>query len=105
MAKGLCALGYRVGRELVKRLMHEAGVWVRYRKRYKVTTQSNHRQPVFENLLQRNFQVDRPNRVCASDISYVWTQEGWLYLAVTIDLHSRKVGLGNGPTADCIIGL
>ena len=91
MAQGLRALGYPVGRDQARRLMREAKVWVRYRRRYRVTTDSDHRQPVFENLLKREFTVGAPNRVWASDISYVWTGEGWLYLAVVIDLYARKV--------------
>jgi putative transposase len=91
MAKALRALGYPVGRHHARSLMREAGVWVRYRRRYRATTDSNHRQPVFENRLERNFEVDAADHVYAGDITYVWTQEGWLYLAVVIDLYSRKV--------------
>jgi transposase InsO family protein len=91
MARALRALGYRVGRYQARRLMREAGVWVRYRRRYRTTTNSNHRQAVFENRLERNFAVDAPDHVYAGDITYVWTHEGWLYLAVVIDLYSRKV--------------
>ena len=91
MAKALRALGYRVGRHQARGLMREAGVWVRYRRRYRVTTDSNHRQPVFENRLERDFVAERADQVYAGDITYVWTQEGWLYLAVVIDLYSRKV--------------
>ncbi len=57
--------------------MREAGVWVRDRRRYRATTNSNHRQPVFENRLKRDFAVAVPNQVYAGDITYVWTQEGW----------------------------
>jgi transposase InsO family protein len=91
MAKALQALGYRVGRHQARSLMREAGVWVRYRRRYRVTTNSNHRKAVFENRLERNFEVEAPDHVYAGDITYVWTQQGWLYLAVVIDLYSRKV--------------
>ena len=91
MAKALQALGYRVGRHQARTLMREAGVWVRYRRRYRVTTESNHRKAVFPNRLQRDFAPSAPNRVWAGDITYLWTQEGWLYLAVVIDLFSRKV--------------
>jgi len=92
MAKALQALGYGgTGRYQARSLMREAGVWVRYRRRYRATTNSNHRQPVFENCLERDFAADAPNHVYAGDISYVWTQQGWLYLAVVIDLYSRKV--------------
>ncbi len=91
MSKGLCALGYPVGRDMARGLIDEAQVWARYKKPYKVTTQSGHKKPVFKNLLKRKFDVAAPDRVYASDITYVWTREGWLYLAVVIDLFSRKV--------------
>ena len=91
MAKALRALGYPVGRHQARGLMREAGVWVRYRRRYRVTTNSNHRQPVFENRLERDFSPAGADQVYAGDITYVWTQAGWLYLAVVIDLYSRKV--------------
>jgi putative transposase len=91
MKKALNCLGYPVGRRLTRRLMKEAGIQVRYKKKYKVTTNSNHKQPVFENVLDRQFDVAVPDRAYAQDITYIWTQEGWLYLAVVIDLCSRKV--------------
>ncbi len=91
MSEGLRALGFAVGRDMARGLMNQAGVWVRYRKRFKVTTDSKHQQPVFENRLKRQFNVTEPDRVWASDVSYYWTGEGWLYLAVVIDLYSRKV--------------
>ena len=92
MAKALQASGYGgTGRYQARSLMREAGVWVRYRRRYRATTNSNHRQPVFENRLERKFAVDAPDHVYAGDITYVWTRQGWLYLAVVIDLYSRKV--------------
>ena len=91
MARALQALGYPVGRHQARSLMREAGAWVRYRRRYRATTNSDHRQPVFENRLERAFAVDGPDHVYAGDITYVWTQQGWLYLAVVIDLYSRKV--------------
>ncbi len=71
--------------------MKEAEVFVRYRKKYKVTTNSKHKQPVYENVLNRQFHVAEANRAYVSDITYVWTQEGWLYLAVVMDLFSRKI--------------
>lgn len=91
MRKALNALGYPVSRDKARKLMREAGVQVRRRKKYKVTTDSNHQHPVFDNLLSRQFDVSSPDQVYASDITYIWTQEGWLYLAVVIDLCSRKV--------------
>lgn len=91
MHKALNALGYPIGRNKAKKLMDEAGVKTRYRKKYKVTTNSKHKQPIFENILNRQFVVDKANQAYAGDITYIWTQEGWLYLAVVIDLFSRKV--------------
>jgi putative transposase len=91
MNRALNALGYPVSRSKARKLMREAGVRARQLRKYKVTTNSNHQQPVFENLLNREFDVAQPDRVYASDVTYVWTQEGWLYLAVVIDLCTRKV--------------
>ena len=91
MKKALNALGFPVSRNKARNLMREAGVQVRHRKKYTVTTNSNHQRPVYENLLSRQFDVAYPDRVYASDVTYIWTQEGWLYLAVVIDLYSRKV--------------
>ncbi len=91
MSRALKVLGYPVGRIKTRGLMREAGVQVRHRKKYKVTTNSNHKLPVFENVLDRQFDVSGPDQVYASDVTYIWTQEGWLYLAVVIDLYSRKV--------------
>ena len=87
----LNALSFPVSRSKAGKLMREAGVWVRYKKKYKVTTNSDHNKPVFENVLAQNFDVTEPNHTWSQDISYVWTSEGWLYLAVVIDLYSRKV--------------
>ena len=89
--RALNVQGYPVSRYQARQLMREAGVQARSRKKYKVTTNSRHQQPVFENRLNRAFEVARPNRVYAGDITYLWTQEGWLYLAVVVDLYSRKV--------------
>ena len=71
--------------------MRLAGVSARKRRRYKITTQSHHRYPVSPNLIQRCFQTDKPNMVWVSDITYIKTAEGWLFLAVVMDLYSRKI--------------
>ncbi|MCU7882520.1 MAG: IS3 family transposase [Candidatus Thiodiazotropha sp. (ex Lucinoma aequizonata)] len=89
--KPLNILGYPVSRNKARKLMREAGVLVKQRKRYKVTTNSNHKQPVFENLLERQFDVAQTDQAYAADVTCIWTQEGWLYLAVVIDLCSREV--------------
>lgn len=83
--------GVQVGRKRVARLMRDKGLRARSRRRYRVTTDSKHDRPTPPNLLDRKFVVEAPNRVWASDITYFWTNEGWTYLAVVIDLFSRKV--------------
>jgi putative transposase len=89
--KAMHSLGYPISRRKAGKLMKEAGVEVRHRRKFKVTTDSNHKLPLFENVLQRQFDVDEPDTVYASDVTYIWTQQGWLYLAIVIDLFSRKV--------------
>lgn len=91
IGKALNALGYPVGRWKARSLMREAGVQVKHRRKYKVTTNSDHQLPVFDNKLNRQLNVAIPNQVYVGDITYIWTREGWLYLAVVIDLFSRKV--------------
>ena len=91
MKKAMNCLGYPISRNKARKLMKEADVSVRRRKKYKVTTNSNHQQPVFDNLVQRQFDVPQIDQIYAADVTYIWTQEGWLYLAVVIDLCSRKV--------------
>jgi putative transposase len=91
MRAALNILGYPVSRNKARKLMREASVQVRQRKKYKVTTNSNHKQPVYENLLDRQFDQPQIDQAYVADITYLWTQEGWLYLAVVIDLCSRKV--------------
>lgn len=91
MKRALNALSYPVGRRKARSLMREVGVKARCRKKYKVTTNSDHHQPVFENVLCREFTSAEPDQAYVSDITYLWTQEGWLYLAVFIDLYSRRV--------------
>lgn len=106
MARGLRALGYPVGRHQARRLMQKADVRVRYQRPYRITTDSRHAQPVFPNRLQRDFQPKAVNRVWAGDITYIWTREGWLYLAVVIDLFSRKVigwAMGKRLTSHLVI--
>lgn len=89
--KDLQEQGIRCGRKRVARLMRENGIRAKQARRYKATTDSDHRYPVAANLLDRQFDVDEPDRAWAADITYVWTREGWLYLAVILDLFSRRV--------------
>ena len=91
MHKALLAQGMRVGLHRVARLMQQAGLRARRRRRYRVTTDSTHDRPVAPNVLQRDFQADQPNKKWAADLTYIPTQEGWLYLAVIVDLYGRRV--------------
>lgn len=75
----------------VARLMHEDGKFAIQRRKFCATTNSKHNYPVWANLLDRNFIVGEPNKVWVSDITYIWTNEGWLYLAAILDLFSRSV--------------
>jgi putative transposase len=87
----LQALGFEMGRNRIARLMRLSGLEGVRPKRFVRTTDSKHDAPVAQNLLRREFDVEAPNRVWVTDITYVRTWEGWLYLAVVIDLFSRKV--------------
>jgi putative transposase len=92
MAKQLQDEGFAVGRYKVRRLMKEVGVEVKCRSRRRPqTTDSRHGFGVAPNLLERRFDVDRPNAAWCGDVTYLWTAEGWLYLSVLVDLYSRKV--------------
>ena len=88
----LRAQGIRVGKQRVQRLMQEHGIQARGKRRFRVmTTDSRHDLPIAPNLLDRNFTVAAPNTAWAGDITYIATEEGWLYLSVVIDLFSRQV--------------
>lgn len=96
--EALSKQGHAVGKHRVARLMRQAGLQAKTVKKWRATTQSNHRLPVAENPLNRQFAVAQPNRVWAGDMTYVWTAEGGLYLAVRLDLYSRAViGWAMGP--------
>jgi putative transposase len=82
---------YSVGRYKARTLMKKAGVSYQKKKKFIKTTDSKHQLPTAPNILNRNFTVLHPNRVWVSDISYLRTKEGWLYLAVILDLYSRKI--------------
>jgi transposase InsO family protein len=83
--------GYSVSRKRIVRLMSEENLRHRLRRRFVCTTQSQHDKPVTKNILDRAFEVGEPNKIWASDITYIHTRRGWAYLAVTLDLGSRKV--------------
>ena len=85
------ARGVRVGKERVRRTMKENSIKARGKRKFVVTTDSKHKLPIAENLLQRDFTAAAPNQVWTGDITYIAPNEGWLYLAVVIDLFSRQM--------------
>lgn len=98
MCKELLARGIRVGKERVRKLMAQHGIRARTKRKFKATTDSRHNLPVAANLIARDFTPPAPNTVWTSDITYIATDEGWLYLGVMLDLFSRQVvGWAIGP--------
>ena len=91
MTEELKEVGVEVGYRRVGRLMRENGIIVERKRKFKATTDSDHTFNIAPNLLERDFTADRPNQKWAGDISYIWTRKGWLYLAIILDLHSRRV--------------
>jgi len=91
MHRELAARGEKIGRRRVARLMQQNDLQSRCRRKFRVTTQSKHSHAVAPDRLQRNFTPRGPNLSWVADITYIWTREGWLYLAVVLDLYSRMV--------------
>jgi len=83
--------GLAIGRHRVARLMSENGLRANQKRRFKRTTDSDHGGPVAANLIVQNFACNGPNQKWGADISYIWTAEGWLYLAIVLDFHSRRI--------------
>ena len=83
--------GFEIGRRRVARLMRELGLRGVSPRKFRVTTDSDHNHAIAENLLARDFEASRPNEKWVTDITYVWTSEGWLYLATVMDLYSRRI--------------
>jgi putative transposase len=105
MQKELQARGHGVCENTVAKLMQEHGIQATATKKFRQTTDSNHSHPVAENVLDREFAATRPNEKVVTDITYIWTQEGWLYLAAVLDLYSRKVvgwSLSERMTSDLV---
>lgn len=103
----LVARGVAVGKERVQKLMQLHGIRAKGKRRFKVTTDSNHKLPISANLLDREFAVAGPDKVWVGDITYIATDEGWLLLAVVIDLFSRQVvgwSLREDMTSNIVIG-
>ena len=91
MVRELRGRGFPAGKERVERLMRDNGIRARHKRRYKATTDSRHGLPVATNVLDRQFTPSAPNQVWSSDITYLWTDAGWQYLAITLDLFNREV--------------
>jgi transposase InsO family protein len=91
MARELLDNGFAVGRRRTARLMRDNDLRARQKRRFKRTTDSEHAWPVAPNIIDQDFTATAPNEKWGVDISYVWTREGWLYLAVVIDLFSRRI--------------
>lgn len=91
LMKNLRKEGFKIGRYKTRNLMKKLALEVKRKKRFVLTTDSKYNEPVAENLLNRQFRPDGMNRVWTTDISYLWTRKGWVYLAVVIDLYSRRV--------------
>jgi putative transposase len=91
MSKNLKANGYLIGRYQARSLMRKADVACKQRRRYQVTTDSRHSLPVAANVLDRDFTAQKINQKWVADLTYLWTQEGWLYLAAVLDIFSRRV--------------
>jgi putative transposase len=91
MWKELLARGIRVGKERVRKLMQRHGIKARGKRKFVVTTDSKHDLPIAPNLLARDFSPAAPNQTWTSDITYIATDEGWLYLTAVLDLFSRQV--------------
>ncbi len=87
----LCEDGLTVGRHRVARLMRDNALRANQKRRFKKTTDSNHAGPIAANLLDQDFACNEPDRKWGVDISYIWTAEGWLYLAIVLDLFSRRI--------------
>jgi putative transposase len=91
MVRELRADGECVSRKWVVRLMRDGGLRATGARRFRATTDSNHSEPVAPNLLDRQFRPDAPNRAWVGDITYVWSAEGWCYVAVLLDLYAKRV--------------
>jgi putative transposase len=91
LQKDLAENGVEVGVCRIKRIRKKLGIRCKQTKKFKTTTDSKHKFPVAENLLEQQFEVSRPNMAWLSDITYVWTDEGWLYLAAHKDLFNGEI--------------
>lgn len=104
--KALLDEGNKASKYSIRKRMSNYGLVAKATKKYKATTNSKHNLPVHPNLLEQNFNVSTPNQVWVSDFTYLWTTEGWQYLAVVIDLYSRRIvgwNISNRMTKELVI--
>lgn len=105
LSKYLQAQGLNISQSEVRQIKVANGLYCKRHKRFKCTTNSKHGKPVYENLLNQEFVMTAPNQAWVSDITYIWTAEGWLYLAALKDLYTKQVvgySLGKRMTADLV---
>lgn len=102
----LIAQGIKIGRFKTRSMMKKLGLRVKTTKKYRVTTSSNHKHPVAQNILDREFYPAAANKIWATDITYIWTLEGWSYLAIVMDLYSRRIvgwNIGSRMTKNLVL--
>lgn len=105
ITKDLQKKGQKVGKNRVAKIMRHNGWRAKGARKFKATTNSKHNLPVASNLLEQDFEANHPNQKWVSDLTYIWTNEGWLYLAVVLDLYSRMVvgwAMGERMTASLV---
>ena len=105
MHQELASRGHTVSENTVAKLMSQHGIHATSSRKFRVMTDSNHSHPAAENTLNREFSQSGPNRVWLADITYVWTHEGWLYLACVLDVYSRMIvgwSMSNRMTSDLV---
>jgi putative transposase len=100
LCRALNKLGFVIGETRTKTVMRKLNLVCRQRKPYKSTTNSNHTNGISPNLLDQNFNPEKANQAWSTDITYLPTRQGWVYLAIVMDLHSRDRWLGNEQTHD-----
>jgi transposase InsO family protein len=106
ITKKLNKKGIKVSQKTVTRIMKENNIRSKTVKKYKATTNSKHHLPIYPNLLRQQFKVNHPGEVWVGDITYIWTREGWLYLASIMDLYSRRIigwAMGDRMTKELVI--
>ena len=101
----ITAQGHKISKYMVRSIKEEYDIKCKRHKKFKVTTNSDHNKPVYPNLLEQSFEANRPNQAWVSDITYIWTSEGWLYLAGVKDIYTKELvgyALNKRMTADLV---